>query len=590
MIPGKYLHVHFVDAKYDFLIVIHFKATKNENMFRGNIMSSRKIYLGLASTAHDPAVAIVDSDGKVLFAEAAERHLQDKRAWFSPPASPFRIKQIIDTYAPNTEKIVPAISWDTENLQTLIRDSKNELDFLNQLNLDSSQMVTHTLAWSGINFSHVESFNHHLSHAAAASYSSEFEKAAVAVIDGNGEGSALSFYSFDSGKLELIDNANKSTASLGSMYAYLCSACGWDPLLGEEWKVMGLAPYGKLDKNLYQAMRGAFTIDGLNLHKNGESHDNFFYHYLPTRGRMPDQTALEVADLAYTGQRVFTDIVMDLLNNLQEITGFSDLVLTGGCALNSSCNGEVIGNTKFDRLHVNSAPSDDGNALGAAYLAYLKDGNTILPRAESLTPYLGSSLSKKSLNHLRKFSGIKYSECTSHEKSEKTARLLAEGKIIGWAQGRAEFGPRALGNRSILADPRSNAVKEIINDRVKFREEFRPFAPSILDEYGNDFFEHYQVSRYMERTLRFRESVRSLIPGAVHIDGTGRLQSVRREWNEDYYNLISAFHKLTGIPLLINTSFNVMGKPIIATVEDAAAVFCTSGLDVLVIENTIFEK
>jgi len=168
--------------------------------------------------------------------------------------------------------------------------------------------------------------------------------------------------------------------------------------------------------------------------------------------------------------------------------------------------------------------------------------------------------------------------------------LLAGGKLVGWVQGRAEFGPRALGNRSILADPRPVDMKDRINTLVKFREEFRPFAPSILDEFGDEYFENYQVSPYMERTLTFKESVRQKIPAIVHVNRTGRLQSVRHEWNERFYDLIYAFYELTGVPLLLNTSFNIMGKPIMHSVEDAVGLFYTTGLDALAIEDYLIEK
>jgi carbamoyltransferase len=173
---------------------------------------------------------------------------------------------------------------------------------------------------------------------------------------------------------------------------------------------------------------------------------------------------------------------------------------------------------------------------------------------------------------------------------QEAARLLAEGKLIGWVQGRAEFGPRALGNRSILADPRPADMKDRINALVKFREEFRPFAPSILHEHGDEYFEHYQESPYMQMTFTFRPEVREKVPAVVHVDNTGRVQSVRREWNERYYQLISEFYRLTGIPLILNTSFNVMGKPIMHTVEDALGIFLTTGLDALVIDDYLIEK
>jgi carbamoyltransferase len=174
--------------------------------------------------------------------------------------------------------------------------------------------------------------------------------------------------------------------------------------------------------------------------------------------------------------------------------------------------------------------------------------------------------------------------------AEETARLLADGKLIGWVQGRAEFGPRALGNRSILADPRDPGMKAHINERVKFREDYRPFAPSILHEHGPEYFEDYRESPYMERALRFRPEAAARVPAVVHADGSGRLQTVKPAWNPRFHQLISAFHQLTGVPLLLNTSFNVMGKPIVHSVEDAVAVLMTTGLDALVIDDWLFAK
>ena len=224
-----------------------------------------------------------------------------------------------------------------------------------------------------------------------------------------------------------------------------------------------------------------------------------------------------------------------------------------------------MGRTGFKKLHVPSAPADDGNAVGAALLAYYKDHPEKKPRASVHSPYLGSPISKRTLGNLARFGripGLRHVPDTLHQDA---ARLLAEGKLLGWIQGRAEFGPRALGNRSILADPRHENVKERINSMVKFREEFRPFAPSILDEFGDEYFEDYQVSPYMERALVFRESARTKVLGIVHVNQTG-------------------------VPLLLNTSFNVLGKPIIHSLEDALGVFYTTGLDVLVVEDYLIEK
>jgi carbamoyltransferase len=301
-------------------------------------------------------------------------------------------------------------------------------------------------------------------------------------------------------------------------------------------------------------------------------------------------THYSVADLARTGQEHFCALYMSLLRELRKVHPSPNLVLGGGCSLNSSWNGRVIPDSGYDALHIFCAPADDGNAVGAALLAWSED-NPGRPVGRLQTPYLGTPVSgmAERLENVVAYSG--YSVRRVKENLEGVvASEIANGKIVGWMQGESEFGPRALGNRSILADPRHPQMKDRINSTVKFREEFRPLAPSILREFVSDYFQKPQESPYMERTLRFRESVVDRVPAVVHVDGTGRLQTVGDEWNPRYRKLIAEFHKITGVPMLLNTSFNVMGKPIVHSIEDAVAVFATSGLDTLVIDNLIVDK
>jgi carbamoyltransferase len=300
--------------------------------------------------------------------------------------------------------------------------------------------------------------------------------------------------------------------------------------------------------------------------------------------------AMAAADLAFTTQYFYSEVMDALLSSFHAMGVSENLVLVGGCALNSSYNGQIVGRTGFKRLHVPSAPADDGNALGAALLAYRRDHPGEKPAATLRSPYLGSTISKRTLDNLVAFGGIAGMRYLPDALHEDAARLLADGKILGWIQGRAEFGPRALGNRSILADPRRESMKDAINSRVKFREDFRPFAPSILDEHGDDYFEAYQFSPYMERVLTVKEGARKKVPGIVHVDGTARLHSVRRDSNERFYDLIRAFYDRTGVPMLLNTSLNVMGKPIIHSLEDALGLFYTTGLDALVVEDYMIQK
>lgn len=236
-----------------------------------------------------------------------------------------------------------------------------------------------------------------------------------------------------------------------------------------------------------------------------------------------------------------------------------------------------------------SAPADDGNAVGAAWLAHAEANPDWRAPAGPMSPYLGSAVSTEPLERMAAWEP-RLQKLTADEITLATAELLAEGKLVGWVQGRAEFGPRALGNRSILADPRPANAKDLLNAKVKYREAFRPFAPSILAEHGPDWFENYQDAPYMERTLTWKPEVRARVPAVVHEDATGRLQSVTAERNPRYHALIEAFHALTGVPVLLNTSFNIMGKPILHLSEDAILMFYTSGLDALVVEDWLLVK
>ena len=579
-------------------------------------------YIGLGNSCHDPALAIVNSQGEVVFAEAAERYLQNKRGWCNPPDDFLRISNLLKTYCEKDADLVLASTWRRSTLRlaeffTFNRIIQNPVcrsllgllqpetplpDILSQI------LITHTGNKTGLNTEFAtwfenqaritdttvirKSYSHHLTHAAAACFSCPFEEALCVVIDAFGEGSSTAVFRYERGKLEAVPGIKSSTPSLGLFYSKLCNACGFDFTKGEEWKVMGLAPYGKRDNSLHESLNSLMKAEkGRLVYKSRRSvqkYEAFINEHLKKKIINP----YDAADLAFTGQLVFSEITAALLNSIYEMSPSENLVLSGGCALNSAFVGTVQERVSgFNSTYVFCAPADDGNALGAALLAYQED----YPHQKKATtlrlPYLGSSMSESGMTHLKRYSKLKCIAPKAGETvPEKAAKLLAEGKIIGWAQGRAEFGPRALGNRSILADPRLPDVKSRLNAEVKYREEFRPFAPSILHEYGPEYFENYQETPYMERALRFRPEVKEKVPGVVHVDGTGRLQTVKREWNPRFYDLIMAFFKLTGVPIVLNTSFNVMGKPIIHSVEDAVAVFMTTGMDILVIEDHIYSK
>ncbi len=568
-----------------------------------------KNYVGLSTSAHDPSLAIVDKNGVLTYAEGAERPLQTKRAWASAPDHVTYIKSILERYCDPSLETVVGQTWSKATLRRYFvllpyvnyklsktRNEQDRKDLLMMKYFFHAHRAILTLATAGLEFVLNEKraaltrkyYDHHLTHAAASAYACPFREGLCAVIDGYGEKSSIAAYVFRDGRLAQIKAVRAPQASLGLFYAFICDTCGFDPMKGEEWKVMGLAAYGKFDQRIYDLLRPLLHVSGLSLQPGKKLRKN--YDALYEMRRKPNVPALQYADFAATAQFAFSETVHSLLTNLHGLGVSDNLILSGGCALNSSTNGTIVENTPFKELYVNSAPADDGNSIGAAYLAYHAD-NPYVERTDGvLSAYLGSGMKKTSLDNLKRFGGFRFEQVDDDRLCVVVAKALAEGKIVGWVQGRAEFGPRALGNRSILADPRRRNVKERINAEVKFREEFRPFAPSILHEYGSAYFENYQFSPYMERTLKFRESMREEVPGVVHVDGTGRLQSVTEALNARYYKLIDAFRVITGVPVLLNTSFNVMGKPIVDSVEDAVAVFQTSGLDLLVIDDTIFFK
>jgi carbamoyltransferase len=568
-------------------------------------------YVGLACTFHDPALAVVNGRGEVVFAEATERAYQTKRGLHCPPDSLSYLEKILAAHAEPGAELVVAKSWSPRYqrrhrlidravclLGPLFRGGDPRSEPGNMLRyMVRAHLHGMALAGEGLRFQQVRAdlaggagrarplrltgYDHNLTHAAAGCYTSPFREAVCAIIDGFGEGTTTGFYRYEGGRLRRLRQSRASGGSLGFFYGKLCDACGFDPIKGEEWKVMGLAPYGKRDPAIHARLKTLLQIDGLRLRGLRPARTETVWRGLPP---------VSPADLACTGQAVFEEWMTELLNNLAELGLSENLVLGGGCALNSSYNGLILERTPFKRLHVFAAPADDGNAAGAALLAFHSDHPDWTPPATLHSPYLGSTLSRETLKNLVAFDRGKRVSQHTGTIHKVAARALAEGKIIGWAQGRAEFGPRALGNRSILADARRPDVKDQINSRVKFREEFRPFAPAILHEHGPEYFENYQEAPYMERTLRFRPEVIGRVPGVVHVNHTGRLQTVRRDWNERFHGLVREFHELTGVPLVLNTSFNVMGKPIVHSVEDALAVLHTTGLDALALEDYWVER
>ncbi|WP_349431137.1 carbamoyltransferase C-terminal domain-containing protein [Methylomarinum sp. Ch1-1] len=576
----------------------------------------RRYYIGLSVTYHDPAMAIVDEKGRVLFAEAGERYLQHKRALNCEADPLLRVPELLAEHCRFPCQITIAINWRKrrpwyENVVAALgcldapglmkqgikrlRSPLPNYQLHHMIACQRSKIKT-----AGLNLVRIlrqsypqtplrfADFAHHLTHAACACYSSPFSEAACAVVDSFGENGSMAFYHFRNGRLQLI-HENRGAGSIGFYYMKITELCGFDWLKGEEWKVMGLAPYGKLNPELYELLKSLIVVEGLSCKHPGR---RLFERVdeLARFQRQKDQSIEQAADIAFTGQFFFAELVGRLLGNLQDMTGSKQLALAGGCALNSAFNGQIVERTGFERVHIPSAPADDGTALGAAWLALRQDNPSVALGGAALTPYLGSTIPDAALQQFKKYNRSLKVRHLPDSLCHTVARLLTDGDLIAWVQGRAEFGPRALGNRSILADPRRASTKDRINATIKFREQFRPFAPALLAECAEDFFDHSQSSPYMDKTLSIRADKRDSLAAVCHVDGTGRLQTVTKEFNPRFYQLIVEFHRLTEVPALLNTSFNVMGKPMVHSLEDALAVFLTSGLDHLVINDYLISK
>jgi carbamoyltransferase len=587
---------------------------------RGKVRLKMPRYtLGLATTFHDPAIAILDPKGEVIFAEATERFFQYKRAPNCEPDPALYMESVLKRFIPPDSEIVIATTWSEEftgflkqsagagafGLKTLLSNSPSlnrslvperaERTLIASLHHAQQRVGIGTLLAldrmnerqnAGSKIVDLRRYAHHLSHASYACLSSPFTDAACLVVDGMGETGASALYAYENGKIREIKR-HRGRESIGFYFGLVTDLAGFDQTKGEEWKIMGLAPYGQPDEELLALLRQLYTINGHKLtFADAQTVQNVSNTLLSKR----PVDALENgwADLARCGQVIFEDMMDVLLKEAEQLISSDNLIVCGGCALNSSFNGKITTRTRFKNLHVPSAPADDGNAIGAAWLSYQQDNPKFKREPNTLTPYLGSTVSTEPFERMQV-----WEKRLVHRPDhiiEDTARLLSQGKLIGWVQGRAEFGPRSLGNRSILADPRPDNAKALLNAKVKYREAFRPFAPSILAADAPEWFENFQDSPYMERTLRWREDKRARVPAVVHEDFTGRLQCVTHERNARFTELLEAFKKLTGVPVLLNTSFNVMGKPILHTSEEAILMFYTSGLDALVIDDWLLVK
>jgi carbamoyltransferase len=591
--------------------------------------------LGISAFYHDSAACLL-KDGEIVAAAQEERFTRKKHdAGFPTHAIQYCLKEagiaakdidnvvfyekpfvkferLLETYlafAPkgftSFAKAMPV--WIKDKLfqkSALIKELKSTLD-------------------DSIDWSHRLLFSeHHLSHAASAYYPSPFDSAAVLTLDGVGEWTTTSLAIGKGSDLQVVKEIH-FPHSLGLLYSAFTYYTGFKVNSGE-YKVMGLAPYGEpryadliREKLITVADDGSFQLDmsyfdyATGLTMTNKKFDALF-------GGSPRTSETELTqremDLAASVQKVTEDIVLELARGIAEETGERNLCLAGGVALNCVANGFLLREKIFDNIWIQPAAGDAGGALGAAlstwYLHHSKERLTTSERDAMKGAYLGPEFTSNEIETELTACGANFKKLSEAEMIEEVASALADEKAVGWMQGRMEFGPRALGGRSIIADPRSPVMQKQLNLKVKYRESFRPFAPSVLREDVSEWFEHETDSPYMllvanvqndkRRTMTEEEEAlfgidklnvpRSSVPAITHVDYSARIQTVHEDTNPKYHAVISKFKAKTGCPLVVNTSFNVRGEPIICTPTDAFKCFMGTEMDVLAVGNYVLYK
>lgn len=559
--------------------------------------------LGFNCFKHD-AAAVLIHDGRILAAAEEERFNRIKHTyWFPQTAITYCLAEAGITssdldavcfyWRPGKflfRRVLPTALQCTPILRSLLlrEQGKSALYFLTMRKRFFAHFPPHGVrprfVW----------VDHHRAHAASACYPSGFSEAAVMVADGAGEHATLSLYSWRGRELTCLRQVNYPH-SLGLFYSAITDYLGFRAN-DDEYKVMGLAAYGRpsyqeqFHRLVWPLADGGFAMDMrfFVYHQawGGWVSPRFIDAFGPARRPEAELTDFH-ADIAASAQGVLEEVLLHVAQWLRRTTGCMRLAVAGGVGLNCAANARLLHEAGFAEVFFQPAAADMGAALGACLHYYHATSG-----AKAATPFShlfhGPSFSNTDIEAVLLRSKVHYQRVEQLE--TEVAAHVAAGKIVGWFQGRMEFGPRALGARSILADPRRADMRDQLNRAVKFREEFRPFAPSVTVEDAARFFVIDRPSPYMILIHPVRPEARQRIPAAVHVDGTARVHTVSEETHPRYYRLLRAFQALTGIPVLINTSFNVRGEPIVCTPEDALRTFFTSGLDLLAIGDFLVKK
>ncbi len=568
-----------------------------------------KYVLGIKYGGHDSSAALL-VNGKLVAACAQERYTRDKHSKLFPTeaindclkAAGIKINQIQELAFVNDLKMMIRELY----LKTALKNDDRLKFLLNDIhrieewqNMD--KIIRAKLGYKGT----IKYYRHHLCHVASSYFPSGFKNALCLSIDGVGEFETGIIASGKSGKIKILNNDNVYPNSLGLLYSAITHYLGWKHHC-DEGIIMGLAPYGDSRSKIIRKK----NISYLSIFKKIlQEKENFNYKvnleyidYFSARDKWVTDKFIKIfgpkrnwnqpltqhhKNIAAALQDQLENVVLNQLKKARKIFKFDKLCLAGGVALNCSLNGKISKSKIFKEIFIQPASGDDGTAYGAALLAYSKNKKNYLPK-KMHNFYKGSNFSNGQIKNQLLKSKVKFTKPKNLYK--EVSKYLKNGKIIGWFQGGAEFGPRALGNRSILCRPYPNSMKDYLNKRVKFREEFRPFAPSVLNEFREEFFHISQDSPHMLMACRAKKNKIKSIPATVHIDGTCRVQTVKKDINLKFYNLIKNFYEESGVPVLLNTSFNIKGQPIVNTPKEAVETFKSTKIDVLAIGDYLLTK
>ena len=568
-----------------------------------------KYVLGIKYGGHDSSAALL-INGKLVAACAQERYTRDKHSKLFPKeaindclkAAGIKINQIQELAFVNDLKMMIRELY----LKTALKNDDRLKFLLNDIyrikewqNMD--KIIRSKLGYKGP----IRYYRHHLCHVASSYFPSGFKNALCLSIDGVGEFETGIIASGKSGKIKILNNDNVYPNSLGLLYSAITHYLGWKHHC-DEGIIMGLAPFGDSRSKIIRKK----NISYLSIFKKIlQEKENFNYKvnldyidYFSARDKWVTDKFIKIfgpkrnwnqpltqhhKNIAAALQDQLENVVLNQLKKARKIFKFDKLCLAGGVALNCSLNGKISKSKIFKEIFIQPASGDDGTAYGAALLAYSKNKKNYVPK-KMHNFYKGSNFSNGQIKNQLLKSKVKFTKPKNLYK--EVSKYLKNGKIIGWFQGGAEFGPRALGNRSILCRPYPNSMKDHLNKRVKFREEFRPFAPSVLNEFREEFFHISQDSPHMLMACRAKKNKIKSIPATVHIDGTCRVQTVKKDINLKFYNLIKNFYEESGVPVLLNTSFNIKGQPIVNTPKQAVETFKSTKIDVLAIGDYLLTK